>query len=511
MTGNPRLLRENAWVAEVSPDDTRIAFKDRTGKEIWLMGANGENPQRLLSAEPGYSFWRVLWSPTGQRLAYIKNRRGNGQPSIESCDLEGRQTTVILSDPRLDDFVWTPDGRLVCVLREPPPNQSDENLWELRADSRTGKASGQPRRLTNWAGVTLEYLSRSADGKRLAFTNRRDQSDVYLGELEAGGTRLSNVRRLTLDESIDWPGGWTQDSTSILFYSDRNGNLNLYKQGVNDAAAEVVAAGPEEMRTPRLSPDGAWILYLAWPKVESGPPPSGRLMRLPVAGGPPQMVLEVKGYPSWSRSPRQRSLSSCCSNIEFRCASRGSTTCVLSEEEQNWLVFSAFDPLQGRKGEIARMDLTPGAAAVAVCPSCPMPAPQPGPAAVFTPDFIDDGLWDLSPDGSQLALGKRDLRSGRITLFHLASRQSREITIEVKGVPTLSSLAWAADGKSLFVSRFSDQVRRLYRVGMNGEPQLLRQGTRSPQYRLTPSPDGRYLAFGDWASNSNAWMVENLP
>ena len=508
VTGNPRLLRENAREAVMSPDDTRIAFMNRTHKEIWLMGADGENARRLLNAEPGYRFERVLWSPNGQRLAYLKSSRGYDRVSLESCDLEGRQTTVMLSDRRLKDSVWRPDGRLVCVMLEPPPNPYDMNLWELRADPRSGKASGQPRRLTNWAGVTLVDLSRSADGKRLAFTNRRDQSDVYLGELEAGGLRLNKVRRVTMDERIDWPGGWTQDSKSILFYSDRNGELNLFKQGVNDATAEVVAAGPEEMRTPRMSPDGAWILYLAWPKTEGAAPPSGRLMRLPVAGDPPQVVLEVKGYPGSARTPRGRSLVTSKSHIEFRCASRGSNLCVLSEVNENWLVFSAFDPLQGRKGEITRMDLTPGAAAAAVCPSCPVPAPQPGPPEPFDPD--DEtvaSFWDLSPDGSELALGMRDLRTPRITVMNLASRLTREIS--VKGRTSLTFLAWAMDGKSLFVTSSSSRVNWLYRVTLDGETRLLHQVTTRLQ-RPVPSPDGRYLAFSETPSNSNAWMVETV-
>jgi len=508
VTGNPRLLLENARGATVSPDDKRITFKKRTDKEIWLMGANGENPRRLLSLGPGEKFEYVRWSPDGQRLAYMKSSTAFDQVSLESCDLEGRRTTVMLSNRRLKDFAWLPDGRLVCVMLEPPPNQYDMNLWELPADPRTGKASGQPRRLTNWAGVTLVDLSHSADGKRLAFTNRRDQSDVYVGELEAGGARLNKVRRLTMDERIDWPGGWTQDSKSILFYSDRNGELNLFKQGVNDATAEVVAAGSDEMRTPRMSPDGAWILYFAWPKVEGAAPPSGRLMRLPGAGGPPQVVLEVKGYPGSARMPRGRSLVTSKSHIEFRCASRGSATCVLSEVDQNWLVLSAFDPFQGRKGEITRMDLTPGAGAVTVCPSCPVPAPQPGPPEPFDPD--DEGVasfWDLSPDGSELALGMRDRRAPRITLMHLASRQTREIT--VKGRTNLTFLAWAADGKSLFVTSSFARDNWLYRVTLDGETRLLHKVTTRLQ-RPVPSPDGRYLAFSETPSNSNAWMVETV-
>lgn len=508
VTGSLRLLREDAWEAAASPDDTRIAFKNRTSRELWLMGANGENARQLLSLDYGYKLDSLVWSPDGQRLAYIKSSSGYEQVSLETCDLEGRQTTVMLSDRRLQDFIWRPDGRLVCVLIEPPPNQYDVNLWELRADPRTGQASGQPRRLTNWAGVNLVYLNRSADGRRLAFTNRRDQSDVYLGELEAGGTRLSNVRRLTMDERIDWPGGWTQDSKSVLFFSDRNGDLNLFKQGVGEVAAEVVTAGPEEMRTPRLSPDGAWILYLAWPRVQSGAPHSGRLMRLPVAGGPPQVVLEVKGYPGSAQTPRRRGLVTSNSHIEFRCAFRGSAICVLSEVDQNWLVFTAFDPVLGRKGEITRMDLTPAAAPVARCPTCPAPAPQPGLVAVFDPRADIPSFWDLSPDGSQLAFGIRNSTSGRITVLNLATKQTREISVQ--GWTHLISMAWGVDGKSLFVLRSESRVDSLGRVGLDGAVQLLYEVTRNLE-RLTPSPDGRYLAFGQVASQSNAWMVENLP
>ena len=438
----------------------------------------------------------------------MKSSSGYDQVSAESCDLEGRQTTVMLSDRRLKDLVWLPDGRLICVMLEPPPNQYDMNLWELRADPRSGKASGPLQRLTRWAGVTLGELTRSADGKRLAFTNRRDQSDVYWGELEARGTRLNNVRRLTMDERIDWPGGWSRDGQSILFYSDRNGELNLFKQGVKDAVAEVVAAGPEEMRAPRLSPDGAWVLYVAWPATEGGAPASGRLMRLPVAGGPPQVVLEVKGYPGSARTPRGRSLVTSASHIEFRCASLGSATCVLSEVDRNWLVFSTFDPLQGRKGEVTRMDLTPGAAAAALCPSCPAPAPPPGSTLTFDPDSEASSFWDLSPDGLQLAFGVGDLRSARITLMHLATRQTREIT--VKGRANLSFLAWAADGKCLFVTSRSSRENWLHRVGLDGEARLLYQ-VHCRLQRPTPSPDGHYLAFSETPSNSNVWMVENLP
>jgi hypothetical protein len=77
-----------------------------------------------------------------------------------------------------------------------------------------------------------------------------------------------------------------------LFYSDRNGDLNLFKQPVEGSTADILLSGQEEQRMPRLSPDAAWLLYLTWPREEplAG---RGRLMRVAVTGGAPQPVLGV--------------------------------------------------------------------------------------------------------------------------------------------------------------------------------------------------------------------------
>jgi hypothetical protein len=78
---SPRELREGlAFAGEVSPDGTRIAFTPRAGtsgdvREIWVMGAQGDNPQKVLAVGENEVFNGVRWSPYGQRLAYIRVRR----------------------------------------------------------------------------------------------------------------------------------------------------------------------------------------------------------------------------------------------------------------------------------------------------------------------------------------------------------------------------------------------------------------------------------------------------
>ena len=74
----------------------------------------------------------------------------------------------------------------------------------------------------------------------------------------------------------------------------------------------------------------------------------------------------------------------------------------------------------------------------------------------------------------------------------------------------LTSVAWAADGKALFVTGYASKNPPLLRVSLDGKTQLLYTG-RCYLEEPVPSPDGRYLAFGDESEDSNAWVVDSPP
>jgi Tol biopolymer transport system component len=265
------------------------------------------------------------------------------------------------------------------------------------------------------------------------------------------------------------------DSRTLFFDSDRNGARGLFRQELDSREPQPLLTAAEDARGARLSPDGRWILYLSWPTgSHDAPAGQGRLMRVATTGGPKETLFAVggfaiaraAGYPALEpRHPR------------FRCPSAGQATCVVSERVDNQVVFTAFDPVQGRKGQLA------------------------------SPDLEGAGLWDLSPDGRWIAVeGQR-----RIRLVPLAGQAPREILMEnVIGIENiLEALAWAADGQSLFVVPRTSQGEPLLRVLLDGKTQLLYRGTK---YLHSPvaSPDGRYVAFTDLKVESNAWVIENL-
>jgi Tol biopolymer transport system component len=479
--GTIRKLRDGAVAAVISPDDSRIAVV--SNNEIWLMGANGEDANRLAGAEEGYGFDELAWSPDGKSLVDMKSNLGYDKIVMEKRDLKRREVAIIMSDPRLRGFCLAPDGRIIYDRLE-SSEDATANIWEVRMDPFTSKPSGQPRRLTNWAGFTLRGFSITADGKRIAFVRKADQSDVYVGTLEKGGLRLTATHRLTLDDRMDWPGGWLRGSDSILFFSDRNGNFDVFKQGIKDRTPIEIIADSEEKREPQLSPDGSWILYLTFPRAQGGlPPASGRLMRVPVSGGSPELVLQANGYPGSARVPRERWLPSARGYPDFRCSSRivvASPPCVLSEVNGKQVVFSAFDPQVGKRSELTRIDVDPS-----------------------------DTFWALSPDGSRIAFGKFEGRGGHIHILDLTGGKAREIG--VKGWSHITSVGWSADGRSLFATNWASMAASVLRVELDGETHPLYKAPSSMQLeRPVSSPGGHYLAFGEVATTSNAWMIENF-
>lgn len=473
-------LRDDAHDAGLSPDGSQIVFRDSTAPGIWTMGADGGQAKLFYKPEQGYHALYPVWFDGGKRIAYEKYKISNGEATVdvESRDLNGGSPVVLLANPRLSDFYLGQNGRFIYAISEPQPNQYDSNLWELRFDPETGAPKGTPRRLTDWTGFYFTDPELTADGKRFVFLDRKGQSDVYLGELANGGNEMKTPQRLTLDDRLDWPGGWSLDGKTVFLYSDRNGSFDIYKQGVNDRNANPLVTGPEEKWAPQISPDGKWLLYMQWPKASEGAAAaSGKLMRVPLTGGPAEAVMDIKGRPGSSTSSDP--LDTVGGYPSFRCPPQASTMCVLAETDEKEIVFTAFDPLQGRKAELVKV-----------------------------PNNSERTRWDLSPDGKQVALAVFDYKAADVQIVPLDGGAIQKIS----AMPwmELVAVAWAADGKSLFLASFSSRGTSIVHAGFTDEPKLLFKSSWDI-FSLDPSPDGHYLAFGPVIYNANAWTIASFP
>ena len=137
---------------------------------------------------------------------------------------------------------------------------------------------------------------------------------------------------------------------------------------MSERNAEPVITGPEEKWAPQISPDGKWVLYMQWPKpVEGKPVATGKLMRIPLAGGPAETVMDVTGhpgmlagadptnsvggYPSFRCPVARRHLA--CSPNPARIRSCSPLSILCRDEKRNWSKV-AVDPDTAELGSFSR-------------------------------------------------------------------------------------------------------------------------------------------------------------
>ena len=469
-------LRDDARWADISPDGSRIAFSDTNTKDLWVMNADGSQARPFLKPDGGDRLYYPMWFPNGRRLLYTRFREENGQAHVvlESRNSEGNDPVVLVSNPNVRAACWAQPGRLILGVHEAPPNQQDMNLWEIGYDVQTGKPSGKERRLTDWAGYRFSDIKTTADGKSLVFLNLHLLSNVYVGKLGASGSTMEPPQSLTLNQRKNWVSGWASDSRSLLFYSDLGGGaFDVYRQGVDQHSPEKLTSGPDDKWAPQLSPDGKWVLYISWPKPTGASElPPGKLMRISASGGPAEFVADVKGHTFVGST--QGGFPS------FRCPVRAGADCVLAEKDgDKQIVFTSFDPAAGRKSEITKFAGDP-----------------------------DDLSWDLSPDGSQVAVATFDYKAADIQMLPVKGGNPQKLS----AMPwnELVAVTWSADGKALFLSSDSSRGSSVIRVGPGKPPELLWK-TPWTVYQLVPSPDGHYLAIGPDIADANAWIIPNFP
>lgn len=75
----------------------------------------------------------------------------------------------------------------------------------------------------------------------------------------------------------------------------------------------------------------------------------------------------------------------------------------------------------------------------------------------------------------------------------------------------ISSLDWAADGRSIWASVSSPTgTQTLLNVDLHGKVKPVLQESEKDLGWAIPSPDGRHLAIWEASGSSNAWLLEGF-
>jgi Tol biopolymer transport system component/DNA-binding winged helix-turn-helix (wHTH) protein len=461
LSGTVRRINDDGSSPAVSPEGTQVAFLKGTKmrQQLWLMSSNGAEPRKLVGKEGDY-FGSIAWSPDGRRIAYSRGRLSHGygvQAVIEVIELSGHHIYNLLSLPGLDlPLAWTSGDRLIYSLTEPRPRQADSNLWWV-ALNRQGQIRGSSWRLTSDSGA-VSGISTSADGKRVVYLKGVLQPDVYVARLENDGVHMGEPQRLTLDDRRDFPYDWTADGKAVIFISDRTGTFNIYKQAIDQTVPVLLVEGNETHMLARLSPDGSQLLYLSY----SGQTHSKTsLMRMSLSSGAPQPALEPKSIGN------------------HQCARLPSTVCIYSELGEGVLTFFTYDPFRGQGTQVFQIK-----------------------------DEVPVSYnWSLSPNGTMLAVAKGKGGDEHPSIRLVSLNGGGERWLNLQNQPGLTSLDWAADGKSLWAASAWDEENSLLNIDLLGHVREVWRPKRMTVGWAIPSRDGRYLALQVGSGSANAWML----
>lgn len=295
----------------LAPDGRQLAYTvrsydlaaNRALTRIWLRDSDGGGTARALTSD-AFSAAAPSWSPDGESLYFTSARSGSQQVwALPLGGGEARQITRLPMD--VGNYQLSPDGRsLALSLRVNPSCAATPLNCPAPAAPAPVGASGVLHEQ-----LFVRHWDSWADGLR---------SQLYTLQLDEPGAEPVWVSR-ELDADVpSTPFGdfselsWTPDSRQLVFSARIAGTTEAWSTNFDLYLAPADGSGPPHNLTadnpawdtsPRLTPDGKQLIYLAMkrPGFEAD---RFALMSRPLAGGTARAIA-----PNWDRSPGSISLS----------------------------------------------------------------------------------------------------------------------------------------------------------------------------------------------------------
>jgi Tol biopolymer transport system component len=216
------------YAPRLSPDGQKVAYS-WTGPEgdnwdVYVKAIGpGTRPLRLTESEAGD--WGPVWSPDGQRIAFIRElETGAAIYTVPSLGGQERRLVEVAGVVRpregflIPALSWSPDGEWLALSEQP---DDDHPARVVRLSLTT--LERQP--LTSPPAESLGdfYPELSPDGRYVAFVRAASRS-LGLHDVWVQALGQSTARRLTFG-NYDYCSGsaWTPDSRELVFAAGTDG------------------------------------------------------------------------------------------------------------------------------------------------------------------------------------------------------------------------------------------------------------------------------------------------
>ena len=293
-------------IERATVSDVRITKPVRTGYVPYreYLGSNVEileiaTGRRRVVYHADNSIQAPNWTTDGKALIW------NQEGKLYRFDLASRQPTQINTGIRIrnnNDHVLSFDGKWLGISDHTDSASRNQSVIYV-----VPVEGGTPRRVTP---LFPSYLHGwSPDGKYLIYTGIRGQAiDIYRIPV-TGGTEEALTKNQAMNDGSEYgPDG------RIYFNSTRSGKMQIWRMEGDGSNPVQLSNDSFNNWFPHVSPDGRWIVYLAYPAdIEPKDHPWYKhvtLRRMPVGGGKSDVVAYLYGgqgtinVPSWSPDGR---------------------------------------------------------------------------------------------------------------------------------------------------------------------------------------------------------------
>ncbi|MBW1880022.1 MAG: hypothetical protein JRJ84_16795 [Deltaproteobacteria bacterium] len=466
------LLERGGMHASLSPDGEHLALVDEEG--LWVLPIDGSPGNRIRSLGDWDTVLAIAWSPSGTHVAAAFESVSLPDAWVEIIAADGSSTRRVLESFELAHFrgatlTWVPPDRLLFGFVH---ERAQPYVVALRAveDATFAPVSDfeQAPTVHRWTGILPTCMQASADGSRIAYIGVEVEKDTWLLPLDGS----EPARVLTREAWNETPTGWTA-SGDVLLVSDRShpcrtGKIDasgdLYAQPLDGSPPTLLARGPVlEFGADVVGDD---LVFTRIILDEEGEAVARAVIRQ-VPGEPEQELARFEAP----------------ANIGFlfeaRCADAATAKCAVSEPVGTGARFSLLDLRTGERTE-----------------------------PLFFSHFIWRG-WDLSPDGRTLAIARA--HPYRIVFHDLVDGTETERLLDAG---KHSYLAWAPTGDKVYLTGATwgeeGSKHSLVAMDLEGNQEILWTSETTLLFAPTPSPDGRYLAFGGTSYDDDVWLLDGL-
>lgn len=308
--GNERKLCGFGYRPRWSHDGSQIlfyssAFPGVAKSKIYVISANGGNPQEVLSEFASeFAFpLRVAWHPDGHHISVWGNHLQKGWSfwTVSLADgsaLQSQVDTKVTAQLReasitFGDFVWLPSEKGIVFEGEA---LGVKNLWKINVDPKTMHWIDGPERLTIGAGNDTDMVL-SPDGRKLAFSIRNDRSRLWTLPFDPVNGRVSGEGQPITGSSVSaLQPGLSPDGKMLVYRKLRGSKEELWAKSLGDGKETLLNGADEFSRTnPIWSHDGSQLIYIRTNPSKLGQteiaPQLDRALALRTFGGSDEQVI----------------------------------------------------------------------------------------------------------------------------------------------------------------------------------------------------------------------------